>query len=224
MTMENLDLQTILLIAGAALAVIILLLIVLRATRRRQSIQQHAQFRVEQAPEDPYAAVKERPYVKPPAPAGVTTAPPPSPAPASPPPAPPPPPPPPPAPPADRAAPAVEPGSPSTDDDAGVSQPAVPLPGDLAGIAFPPRSTDHRDELTRLKGVGPKLAAMLNEEGITRYEQLASLDEAELTALDAKLGNFKGRLARDRVVEQARLLASGDRAEYEARFGKLGGS
>ena len=107
--------------------------------------------------------------------------------------------------------------------DPDVAQPAVPVVEDFAGIAFPPRSTDHGDELTRLKGVGPKLAAMLNDQGITRYEQLASMDEAQLAALDAQLGTFKGRLARDRVAEQARYLASGDTAGFEATFGKLGG-
>ena len=106
--------------------------------------------------------------------------------------------------------------------DPDVAQPAVPVVEDFAGIAFPPHSTDHADELTRLKGVGPKLAAMLNEQGITRYEQLASMDDAQLAALDARLGTFKGRLARDRVPEQARYLASGDTAGFEATFGKLG--
>ena len=107
--------------------------------------------------------------------------------------------------------------------DPDVAQPAVPVAEDFAGIAFPPRATDHGDELTRLKGVGPKLAAMLNDNGITRYEQLASMDEAQLAALDARLGTFKGRLGRDRVPEQARYLASGDTAGFEATFGKLGG-
>ncbi len=103
-----------------------------------------------------------------------------------------------------------------------ISQPAVPLPGDIAGIAFPPHSTDHPDELTRLKGVGPKLETLLNEQGVTRYEQLASLDEAGLAALEERLGAFKGRLTRDRVVEQARLLASGETEAFEEKFGKLG--
>lgn len=103
-----------------------------------------------------------------------------------------------------------------------ISQPAVPLPGDIAGIAFPPHSTDHPDELTKLKGVGPKLETLLNEQGVTRYEQLASLDEAGLAALEDRLGAFKGRLTRDRVTEQARLLASGETEAFEEQFGKLG--
>ena len=79
------------------------------------------------------------------------------------------------------------------------------------------------DHLQTLKGVGPKLASQLNEAGITRFDQLAGLSESELSMLDAKMGAFRGRLERDRVLEQARFLARGDRDGYEAIFGKLGG-
>ena len=79
------------------------------------------------------------------------------------------------------------------------------------------------DDLQRLKGVGPKLAARLNELGITSYAQLAGLNETEVALLDDRLGPFKGRVARDRLVEQAHYLARGDKDGFEARFGKLGG-
>jgi predicted flap endonuclease-1-like 5' DNA nuclease len=78
------------------------------------------------------------------------------------------------------------------------------------------------DALTRMKGVGPKVAVMLNGMGITRYDQIAAWTEADVARIDAKLGTFKGRVTRDQWVEQARLLASGDTAGYEAKFGKLG--
>ncbi len=80
------------------------------------------------------------------------------------------------------------------------------------------------DDLQMLKGVGPKLAQKLRENGILRYEQLAQLSPNEVAMLDSKLGPFKGRLERDRVVEQAAYLARGDRDGFEARFGKLGGN
>ena len=38
----------------------------------------------------------------------------------------------------------------------------------------------------------------------------------------SQLGVFTGRMARDRWIDQAKLLASGDTAAYEAEFGKLG--
>ena len=77
------------------------------------------------------------------------------------------------------------------------------------------------DDLQRMKGVGPKLAGLLSGRGLTRFEQIAALTPDEVTAIDADLGAFKGRLTRDRVVEQARYLARGDEAGYEAAFGKL---
>lgn len=78
-----------------------------------------------------------------------------------------------------------------------------------------------RDELTRMKGVGPRLAERLYSVGITSFAQIAALSPDEAAALDAKLGDFQGRLERDRWIEQAGYLASGDIAGYEEKFGKL---
>ena len=75
--------------------------------------------------------------------------------------------------------------------------------------------------LTRIKGLGPKLASELNALGVTGLEQIASWDEAEIDRIDAQLGRFQGRIRRDQWPEQARLLTAGDDAAYEARFGKL---
>ena len=77
------------------------------------------------------------------------------------------------------------------------------------------------DDLQVMKGVGPKLAALLHAEGITRFSQIADLTPDDLTRLDAHLGAFKGRLVRDRIVQQAAYLAVGDREGYEREFGKL---
>jgi predicted flap endonuclease-1-like 5' DNA nuclease len=77
------------------------------------------------------------------------------------------------------------------------------------------------DDLERLKGVGPKLAALLKAHGLTRFEQIARLTDSELARLDPDLGPFRGRLQRDRVVEQADYLARGDVDGFEERFGKL---
>lgn len=77
------------------------------------------------------------------------------------------------------------------------------------------------DDLERLKGVGPKLASMLVARGLARFEQIAKLTDTEVVRLDADLGAFRGRLQRDRVVEQADYLARGDVDGFEQRFGKL---
>lgn len=77
------------------------------------------------------------------------------------------------------------------------------------------------DDLVRLKGVGPKLAETLHGLGFTRFEQIAGLSPTEVERLDSQLGAFRGRLTRDRVVEQADYLARGDTDGFEQRFGKL---
>lgn len=77
------------------------------------------------------------------------------------------------------------------------------------------------DDLTTLKGLGPKAAAQLNNLGIYRYAQIAALTPAQANAVDAHMGVFKGRIARDRWVEQARYLSTGDRTAFETAFGKL---
>ena len=94
--------------------------------------------------------------------------------------------------------------------------------GDVLGVDASGHLTGE-DDFRLLKGVGPKFAARLNELGLMRFEQLAGLNETEVAHLDERLGPFRGRLARDRVVEQAHYLARGDKDGFEERFGKLGG-
>jgi predicted flap endonuclease-1-like 5' DNA nuclease len=85
-----------------------------------------------------------------------------------------------------------------------------------------PSASGPPDNLQTLKGVGPKLAAQLNANGITRFDQLAALSSNEVEILDSRMGAFRGRVARDRLVEQAAYLARGDTDGFEAVFGKLG--
>ena len=77
------------------------------------------------------------------------------------------------------------------------------------------------DDLCMIKGVGPKLAEALHGLGFTSYEQLAHLTPTEVDRLDERLGTFRGRIARDRIVEQAGYLARGDKDGFEEKFGKL---
>jgi predicted flap endonuclease-1-like 5' DNA nuclease len=91
----------------------------------------------------------------------------------------------------------------------------APVHENLPGASGPP------DDLTQLKGVGPKFARLLNDLGITRFEQLARLSEGDIDRLDQHLGAFKGRLERDQVPLQADYLARGDQDGFEQRFGKL---
>lgn len=82
-------------------------------------------------------------------------------------------------------------------------------------------SPAREDDLTRLKGVGPKLAAQLRELGVTTFAQIAAWSEADIDRIDAQLGRFQGRIRRDSWVEQARLLQAGDEAGFASRFGAI---
>lgn len=75
------------------------------------------------------------------------------------------------------------------------------------------------DDLTRIKGVGPKLAATLASLGVTRFEQIATWDDAEIDRIDAQLGRFEGRIRRDDWVGQAAFLAKGDTAGFTQKYG-----
>ncbi len=94
----------------------------------------------------------------------------------------------------------------------------APEPQPVAAAAPPALSVD---DLTRIKGLGPKLVVLLQGLGVTSFAQIAAWDEAGIDRIDAQLGTFAGRIRRDNWVEQARLLAAGDVAAYEAKFGKL---
>jgi len=91
----------------------------------------------------------------------------------------------------------------------------APVRRELAGQAVP------GDDFCRMKGVGPKFADALHALGFNRFEQLAHLTPTEIERLDGQLGAFSGRLARDRVAQQADYLARNDIDGYEQTFGKL---
>ena len=106
--------------------------------------------------------------------------------------------------------------------------PAKGLTATAAGAILSPHTRDplapssgSPDDLAMLKGVGPKLAALLNTHGIVRFDQIASLSAAQVDDLDQALGAFRGRLKRDHVVDQADYLARGDVDGFEQRYGKL---
>ena len=99
-----------------------------------------------------------------------------------------------------------------------MAAPAAPLIPASPAVTSTPEAND---DLLKLKGIGPKLNLLLIELGVTRYAQIAAWSEADIAAIDAKLGNFRGRPVRDQWVDQAKYLAAGDVAGYEAKYGKL---
>ncbi len=77
------------------------------------------------------------------------------------------------------------------------------------------------DDLLKIKGIGPKLNTLCNSLGVTRFDQIAKWGAQDVAEVDQHLGTFRGRIARDGWIEQAGLLAAGNIAAFEAKFGKL---
>ena len=65
------------------------------------------------------------------------------------------------------------------------------------------------DDLTKIKGVGPKLEAAINDLGIYHYDQVAKWSAKEAAWVDENLGGIKGRIQRDKWVSQAKGLMNG---------------
>ncbi|QZP07456.1 hypothetical protein [Caenibius sp. WL] len=102
--------------------------------------------------------------------------------------------------------------------------PPVPAPETAPAQPAAPQaaaSTGAGDDLTRIKGLGPKLSQLLQSLGITRFDQIAAWSDSDIDRIDAQLGKFQGRIRRDNWVEQAGYLAKGDTAGFEGRFGKI---
>jgi predicted flap endonuclease-1-like 5' DNA nuclease len=108
--------------------------------------------------------------------------------------------------------------------------PAAPRPGgDIAGLQtvrsealrgpLPPagagRPAGHHD-LKRIRGIGVLIEKKLNSMGITRYEQVAEWQVADIERISHVL-DFKGRIERESWVEQARILAAGGQTEFSRR-------
>jgi len=95
---------------------------------------------------------------------------------------------------------------------------------ELAAIADVSASTASV-HLGKLKQQEDKIHAQMTAGAgdASKFDQLAGLNANEAAHLDERMGPFQGRLARDRVIEQADLLARGDTETFEETFGKLGG-
>ena len=76
------------------------------------------------------------------------------------------------------------------------------------------------DDLKMIKGVGPKLEALLNRLGFYHFDQIAAWQADEVAWVDQNLEGFKGRVSRDNWVAQAAALASGAETEFSQRAKK----
>ncbi len=73
------------------------------------------------------------------------------------------------------------------------------------------------DDLKQIKGIGPKLEKLCNRLGFWHFDQIAAWTAQEVAWVDANLEGFKGRVTRDKWVEQAGILAAGGATEFSKR-------
>lgn len=101
--------------------------------------------------------------------------------------------------------------------------PDVPAPDLPADVPVPPArmAAGPPDDLMLIKGIGPQIDALLRSLGVNRFEQIAAWMPEDIERVDASLGEFKGRIIRDEWIAQARLLAAGDMATFNQRYGHL---
>lgn len=78
------------------------------------------------------------------------------------------------------------------------------------------------DDLKMIKGVGPKLEALLHKMGVYHFDQIAGWRKKEVAWADENLEGFKGRVSRDEWVKQAKVLAKGGTTEFSSRVKKGG--
>ena len=102
--------------------------------------------------------------------------------------------------------------------DAGTPAPTFDATPEPTPIAAPQAG----DDLTRIKGLGPKIATMLREQGVATFADIAAWSDADIERVDAQLGRFQGRIRRDAWVEQAKLLSAGDETGFSNKFGQNG--
>jgi predicted flap endonuclease-1-like 5' DNA nuclease len=103
---------------------------------------------------------------------------------------------------------AVEPAIPASETAPVKVADVVVAPKAKAVSAKPaPAAPAEPDDLTRLVGIGPKLADALAARGVTQFSQIAAWTGDDLARFDAEL-KLLGRAERDAWVAQAKRFAA----------------
>lgn len=88
-----------------------------------------------------------------------------------------------------------------------------PSDNKASGEAEPADSTNEnhlrtlRDNLKKIKGVGPAIEKTLNEMGIFRFQQIADMSEYDIDRVAQRLKGFHSRIYRENWIGQARELS-----------------
>lgn len=79
---------------------------------------------------------------------------------------------------------------------------------ELQAAAALPADAPTFDDLTELKGVGPKVAQALRAAGITRFDQIAAWTDADIEEVAPKIKTAAGRIRKSDWVAQAKRKVS----------------
>jgi predicted flap endonuclease-1-like 5' DNA nuclease len=104
--------------------------------------------------------------------------------------------------------------------------PPVPAPVAAVGRMERPRGiaaarNGKPDDLLRISGVGPKNEKILHSLGYYHFDQIAAWTPENVAWVDDHL-RFNGRIGREEWINQARLLANGNEAEFSRLYGTGG--
>ena len=72
------------------------------------------------------------------------------------------------------------------------------------------------DNLCEIKGIGKVIDEKLKNLGVFHFEQIAKWTQEDVAWIDEHLA-FKGRVGREKWIEQAQLLAKGEETEFSQR-------
>lgn len=73
------------------------------------------------------------------------------------------------------------------------------------------------DDLKVIEGIGPALEKMINGLGVFHFDQIAGWSEADVAFFDARMDRFRGRIARDKWVAQARIIVTEGLERFQER-------
>ena len=73
------------------------------------------------------------------------------------------------------------------------------------------------DDLGQIKGIGPKLQALLNAAGIFHFDQISKWTAENVAWADTHFPGFKGCASRDAWPEQAEALSAQNKTKTQTR-------
>lgn len=114
--------------------------------------------------------------------------------------------------------------TPSPDEGVGITTTAAASPepaaaaGETSGTPPPSLAAPEgsADDLKKISGVGPGIEKTLNKLGIFHYHQIAAFTPDNIAWVDRHL-RFKGRIEREKWIDQAKTLAAGGSTEFSRR-------